>query len=455
MVTKVKTFTKALKHIFGARVTGRFDGLSRDIVNSDRKAILFGYTLVAIVFGGFGLWAALAPLESAARGAGTVQVEGDTKPVQHLEGGIVAEILVSSGDYVREGQSLLRLDSTQLVAEKSIVEGRLWAKRAAVERLVSERDQLEQIAFSSSLLELSDKRALTAIENERALFAARKADRLGQIEVVSQRRSQLESQIIGLEAVISSKQSISDSLDSEVSDLKSLLSDGYVDKQRIRELERSLAQNLGELADLQARKSAALVELKEAELEILQIQNRFITEVVNDLGLAQEQLYDLAEQLRAINDRVTRSEILSPASGVVLALKPNTLGAVISPGSEIMSIVPDIDRLVIDTRLSPMDIDRLELGQEAEVRFSVFKDSYSITGVLTKLSADSLTDDETGSTYYEGKVALLEEDLTLLGNYKLIPGMPADVLIKTGNRTLLGYITSPLNRMFENAFIEE
>jgi epimerase transport system membrane fusion protein len=147
--------------------------------------------------------------------------------------------------------------------------------------------------------------------------------------------------------------------------------------------------------------------------------------------------------------------VRAPAEGTVLALRENTIGAVISPGEDLMEVVPRGKKLIIDTKLSPLDIDRIYMGQNAEVRFAVFKDAYTISGKLVRVSADILDDDETGERYYEGKVELLEDDLKLLGENQLVPGMPAEVLIKTGNRTLLGYLTSPLARMFETSLIED
>ena len=163
----------------------------------------------------------------------------------------------------------------------------------------------------------------------------------------------------------------------------------------------------------------------------------------------------MQQRLLAINDRLQRTLLSAPATGYVLGLKPNVVGAVVVPGEELMAIVPDVEKLMIDAKMSPMDIDRIRIGQEAEVRFAVFKDAYTITGELVKVSADSLVDEATGEAYFEAKVELLEDDLVLLGEYQLVPGMPADVLVKTGNRTLLGYLTSPLQRMFENSLIED
>ena len=195
--------------------------------------------------------------------------------------------------------------------------------------------------------------------------------------------------------------------------------------------------------------------IEETELQILQLHKRFKTQVVDALTTAQEELYDMQQRLLAINDRLQRTLISAPATGYILGLKPNVMGAVVAPGEELMAIVPDVEKLMIDAKMSPMDIDRIRIGQEAEVRFAVFKDAYTITGELVKVSADSLVDEATGEAYFEAKVELLEGDLVLLGDYQLVPGMPADVLVKTGNRTLLGYLTSPLQRMFENSLIED
>ena len=226
---------------------------SSETVDSDRHLRRFGNLTVLAVFGGVGMWAVWAPIEGAAIGSGVVQVDGNRKSVQHLEGGIVSSISVSNGDYVEAGDILLRLDDTQILAEKNIVEGRYWARQATVDRLVAERDELLTFEFSPSLEKELDVRAKFAMDNETALFKARLADRAGEIEVLRQRVAQLESRVTGSSAVLLAKQDVAESLATEVSDLKELLDDGYVDKQRILQLERALAESLGEIDELKAQ----------------------------------------------------------------------------------------------------------------------------------------------------------------------------------------------------------
>ena len=424
-------------------ISNNSDSDSNVKADSDARARTLGYLLVVFLIFVMGGWAVLAPLESAALATGVVQVEGKRKLIQHLEGGIVSKILVGSGDRVEEDQPLLLLDAARYRADRAILEGRLFNTRAVLERLLAERDDKDRIDFSDQLSVASetDPRAENAINSEQALFTARLADRKGEEEVIQSQRE-------GFGLIAESKREILSSIDDEIIDLTELLADGYVDRQRLRELERSRAQLLGELSDLN-------VSIDEAELSILQIRKRFKTQVVQELTEVQEELHDLQEEYAAADDRVVRSTIRSPAQGSVINLKVNTIGAVVGSGEILMEIVPDILDLVVEARISPMDIDRVKIGQAAEVRFSVFKDAYMISGVLTKLSADRLLDESGDFAYYEGEIKLLEEDLHLLQGMAIIPGMPAEVLIKTGERTMMGYLMSPMARIASRSLIED
>ena len=411
--------------------------------DKERKTRRIGYGVALCLVGVIFIWGTVAPIQSAALAPGIVQVEGKRKAIQHLEGGMIAQILVANGEWVEADQPLLLLDMTRTLAERDILQGRLYNQQAAVERLQAERDNLSEVAFSALLLDASslDNRALNAISSERALFSARSADRLAEEAVLASQRK-------GLELVMGSKQSVEESLRQEIVDLQELLDEGYVDKQRLRQLERTRTQTLGELADLE-------FSIEETGLRVSQLRTRFKKDVVDELAVTLEDLYDIKQQFAAADDKVQRGTIRAPVEGTVLNLIPNTIGAVIRSGETVMEIVPIIDNLVIDAQVSPMDIDRVSMGQAAEIRFSVFKDAYMVSGVLTRLSPDSLTDQETGMPYYSAEIQLLEEDLFLLDGMSLVPGMPAEVLIKTGQRTMLGYMISPMSRTFSRSLIED
>jgi len=411
--------------------------------DSDLGTRRFGYAVIAALLLGIGGWSAFAPLEIAALAVGVVQVDGKRKAIQHLEGGIVAEILVSNGDLVEAGQPLLRLDAAEHRAEQEIVRGRVFNTQATIDRLIAERDDQTRLSFSDQLNEAgsTDMRARNAIKNEEALFMARLSDREGEEAVLNSQRK-------GWSEILQSKEIIAESLTEEIADLNELLVDGFVDKQRVRELERMRSQVMGEIADLR-------VSIDEVALKIAQMRKRFKTEVVDELTQTDEELHDLEQQFTASEDTVLRATIRAPVSGIVLNLKPNTVGAVIQSGETLMEIVPQTSKLIVDARISPMDIDRVSVGQDAEVRFSVFKDAYMVSGFLKKLSADRLVDEGSDTPYYSAEIDLHEEDLNLLEGMALVPGMPAEVLIKTGERTLLAYLVSPMNRIFSRALIEE
>ncbi|MEC8159151.1 MAG: HlyD family type I secretion periplasmic adaptor subunit [Pseudomonadota bacterium] len=412
-------------------------------MEDDLKLRRLGVALIVVFVLGGGAWAALAPLDSAALAPGTVQVTGKRKAVQHLEGGIVSEIYVTSGEAVTSGQPLVRLDAAMDRADLQIVEGRIFNTQAAVDRLKAERDGEEKILFSEYLRDAatSDERAAAAMKREASLFDARIADLAGEESV-------LRAKGRGLRAVVEAKRDITESLRQEISDLEVLLADGYVDKTRLRQLTRNQSDYLGEIADLE-------VSLQELDLNILQLKNRFKTDVVDELLTSYETLYDLKLSHDAVADRVNRATIRAPVDGEIIDLALNSVGAVVAPGETLMELVPDASGRFVEARISPMDIDRVQVGQSAEVRFSVFKDAYLVSGTLTKLSADRIIDQSSDIAYYKAEIELLEDDFKLLERKELVPGMPAEVVIKTGQRTMLGYIVSPLARMFSRSLTED
>ena len=417
----------------------------------------FGLALIVIVFGGFGLWATTMPLDSATFAMGVVQAEGYRKPIQNLEGGIVEAIAVSNGQTVTTGQPLIYLDDTVTLADLGAVEVRLFSALALLERLIAERDDLISPTYPSFLLDQSElkRAAKEAIANESALFTARREDRLGEVAMLEQTILQLKDKLDGLEAVRVSKKSMVLSLEEEVTDLRALLLEGFVDKVRLRQLERSLDSTVAELASTTSEIASTYVAIEQSKLRMDQLNKRFKTEVIAQLSKASAEVADLEQRYEALKERLERTVIRSNSDGVVLDLAVSAIGQVIRGGDTLMEIVPASGQFVVKAQISPSDIDSVVVGDEAEIRFSAFKRVFTVTGRLTSLSADRLTDPVTRLPYYDAEVDIFEDDLALLGGRIILPGMPADILIKGESRTLFQYLTKPVDNMFARALIEE
>ncbi|WP_409279521.1 HlyD family type I secretion periplasmic adaptor subunit [Pseudomonas defluvii] len=422
----------------------------------DRPTRRVGFLIVLLTFGLFGGWAAFAPLESAALAPGVVTVKSYRKTVQHLEGGIVRELRVHDGDRVTAGDVLLVLDNTQARSETEMMRSQLIAARELEARLVAERDGLAEPAAVPDL-DASDPRVREARDSEARIFQTRRNGLLGEIGLQEKAIRQIEEQIRGFRAIIASKQTLATSYQEEIVDLRALLAEGYVDKQRLREQERSLSRLQAEVAEHQSDSARAQVQIGEAELKILQLKKTFATEVAGQLGETRTKIYDLRERLATVQDRDKRTEVLAPESGMVMGMTVHTLGGVVNPGTPLMDIVPANEELIVEAQLSPNDIDRIVVGQLVDIRFSAFKSSATpvIEGQLLQVSADRLTNKETGTAYYLARVALTETGRKTLGNLALVPGMPAEVLINTGARTLLQYLIQPASNAFARSLIED
>lgn len=423
---------------------------------SDNTPKFIGLLILLITFGLFGTWSFVAPLDSAALAPGQVTVKSYRKTVQHLEGGIVKELRVRDGDRVEKNQTLMVLDDTQLKAELEIVRGQIIALEATKARLQAERDNSESVNFPQ-LLRTGDPRANEAKQNETAVFEARTNAIAGEVSVLEQRLSQFDEQVNGLKQIIASRNTLISSYSEETSELQDLLKDGYVDIQRVRELERQTAELKGQIADYRSSIAQAEVSRGETQLQILQIEKNFSTEVVDQLTQVEANLFDLRERERATLARLNRTTIRAPESGMVLGLQLHTEGGVVQPGAQILDIVPESSELLIEAEVSPIDIDRVQTGLVADVRFSAFKQATTpvIEGVVTQISADRLVNQETGMPYYLARVEIPEDQLARLGSLMLVPGMPAEVLINTGERTFFEYLVQPATNAFARSLIED
>ncbi len=424
----------------------------------DRFERWVGIGILLAGVGGFGAWAALAPIDSAAVAPGVVTVELNRKTVQHLEGGIVRAILVREGDRVAPGDLLLRLDDTQALAQREIVRSQYLAGRALEVRLVAERDGYGEVTFPDDLLSAGDDpRVKEAIAGQQQVFAARARALSGETEVLAQRIEQLNEQIRGLEALSASKINRIASYQGEIKDFQKLFDKGLTDRLRLREMERLAAELEGERAEHQAAVAAARVKIGETRLEMVQLQRRQQTEVTQELRDVQAKLFDLRERMRALEDTVARTEVKAPVGGAVVGLAVHTVGGVVNPGGRILDIVPQDERLIVEAHVSPNDADRVSSGLEAQLRFSAFnlRTTPTVAGRVVTVSGDRIADPATKESYYLARIEVTREGIEDLRGLSLLPGMPVDVMIKTGERTFFEYLLKPLTDRVAKAFRED
>lgn len=428
----------------------------------ERQVRNIGLAIVLVIFVGAGAWAALAPLNSAARALGIVAVENYRKTVQHLEGGIVRSIEVRDGDVVEQGQVLLTLDATQPRAQLEVLRGQYYFALAREALLIALRDGSEVIAYPEELREVAtDARAAEAMQVNERRFIARAGVRDNEIALYEEQINQLQARIDGLTVQRRSRERLVTSYQAEFTDFDELVEAGYAEKQTVRELERNLSQAEGELGQLVADLAGTRLQVSETRLKILQMEKNTQEEAATELSEVQSELFELEERIQSLEDTVERTIIRAPQPGIVLSLAVNTLGAVIQPGQSLMDIVPRGERLIVEARVTPMDIDRVYEGQTAEIRFSAFRmrDTPRVDGIVTSLSADSLVDEnaQEQEPYYLARVAITEQGIEDLARSELdlVAGMPAEVLINTGARTLFAYLIDPLRDTVARSFIED
>lgn len=447
-----KHATKAIARLENILIVDHGQTIETDF-NAPKR---IGLIIVFVVFGVFGLWATLVPFSGAVHAAGQVTVKSFKKPIQHLEGGIIKEVLVREGARVEAGDVLLIMDNTQAQSNLGILNSQYKSRLAQEARLIAERDKLSAVVYPATL-PADDPVAQAEMRAQTQIFEARRTNLNGEIAVLEQRMEHLESQVKGLESVRASKQQLAESFGAELKDFQALVDEGFAEKTRLRELERNFASTSGEAAQLTANIASARIQIGETKLEILQLQNRLQTEIASQLSTVQTELKDIGERVIALTDVVSRTEVRTPDSGIVNNLKVHSRGSVIPAGTIIAEIVPQTDELVIDAKLSPMDIDRVAIGQETSVRMSSLnaRTVPTLYGTVTNLSADVLLDPTNGSSYYSARLELTPDSLEVLEGKPLVPGMPADVFIKTPDRTFMQYLMRPLSESMARAVREE
>jgi HlyD family type I secretion membrane fusion protein len=431
-------------------------------LSDHRTYARLGFAAIALVFGGFGIWATFAPLDRAAVAQGQVAVETNNKPVQHLEGGIIREILVRDAQQVQEGDVLFRLQPTNAQANLDLLRKQIDAGLAQEARLVAEQTRAERIKFPAELLARRNVGETDmAVKDQERQFRERRQTLDGQIGILSAQIEQKQQDIAGRQRQKESLAAQMVSYKAEMASVFPLVAKGYYARNKYLALERDAARVEGDFGVAESDIARLTKGVEEAKLQIDQARFKFDEDASNALNDVRAKMSDAREKIVIAEDILTRVDVRAPRSGTVLGLKVHGIGAVVKPGDTLAEIVPLGEGLMVTARVSPGDIESVEIGQTAEVRFPNFSSRQSsiILGKVVSLSPDAMVD-QTGNQqqqqpYFQAKVVIDYNAVPENIAKKIQPGMQADVLISTGERTMMTYLIGPLRNSFAKTFREK
>lgn len=425
---------------------------------SPRRPLLLGFLALVVLVVGIGGWASTANISGAVVTAGMIEVEGNRQAVQHPDGGVVGEILVEDGDSVKAGDVVLRFDDKILRSEYAIIVGQLQEILARKARLTAERDGAETISFPAELTEAAAQSDEVAelVEGQRRLFMARRDSLDKQTSQLRERIVQTERQIEGTLSQIDALSEQRSLIEQELTDQQSLLDRGLTQQSKVLALRRESARLGGVLGELQAQEAQLRAQISETEIEILRLDSDMRQEAISTLRDLGYREIELRERRLSTEETLSRLDVRAPVAGIIYGRKINTVGAVVRPAEVLMYVVPQEQPLVITTRVEPINIDEVHIGQKAILRFPAFSNRTTpeIFGAVTKVSADAFTDENTGRSYFTAQVVPLDGETDKLGDLQLLPGMPVEAFIRTGERTPLNYLVKPLADYFNRAFRE-
>jgi len=431
-----------------AKKTNSFSSMRRDLLAAVAIAVLFGGGIAALL--------TQTVIAGAVVTHGVLVVESGSKLVQHPTGGIVSAVLVNEGDHVTAGQPLLELDETVAGAQLAVVRTNLAQQQARLARLMAERDNLDEPDFSSvrtdTGLQAAQREAI--LQSELTQFELRGEEREGQRNQLRERIRQAEEEIAGQNAQLDALRADVALVEAEAENMRELYSKKLIPYQRLYDMERTLSQSKGQEGALVAGIAATQGRIAEMELAIIQVDQTLRSQLTNEIAAAQTSTGELAEQFVIAQTTMTQSTIVAPQTGRVLRLQVKTVGGVIQPAEVLMTIVPDTDTLVGEVRISPNDVDQLYPGQPVTIQFSAFDrgTTPAINGRLEEVSADLVRDEATGAMFYTARIATDEQSMTQLKDLSLVPGMPIEVFVKTGDRTIISYLTKPITDQVNRAF---
>ena len=406
----------------------------------------------------FVLWGSLAPLSQGVVAEGVVEVAGENKTVQHLEGGIVKELFVREGDTVVAGQVLLTLDDTKPRAEQDLLESRFYSALAEIDRLKAELYSRDEFVLSEKFEPLrGDPRIEEIIQAQIDLFRERRAQHAGEIEILNSRVDQLGEKVNGLSARREAAEQEQELLEKDVASLASLAGKQLVSEEELTQQRLRLAQTRGQVGQIVAEIAEARLAIGQTRQQMIQIKNDYRTELSASLTEAQDRYSESGDRLFAVQDQVARTRILAPQEGKVINLQVHTVGGVVPSGQPIMNIVPEDDLLIVEAQVRPTDVDNVNVGQEARLRITPFKQRATpeLKGEVILVSADIVTNEQTQVQYYIARISISDEEYAKLGDKDIRPGFPVSVTFSGGKRTLLAYLADPITDAIRRGMKEE
>jgi HlyD family type I secretion membrane fusion protein len=424
---------------------------NRRVETNEKPIVRFGMITLIVGFGGFFLWAGLAPLDEGVPGTGIVSVDTNRKTVQHPKGGVVDAILVREGTRVKVGDVLLRLNDKETRAQLDIVRGQYFVARATEARLLAERDEAPKVIFPDNLVEAgkADSRAEESMRSQSRLFAARRSGLASELGALDEIIAGYNNQIAGLQSVQAGKKTQIELIEKELTSIRGLVEEGFVPRNKLYELERVLADLSGTRGGDLAQIARAQASINETRLRKLQRKDDFRKEVETQISEVQKEVGTRSDQLKALEDEFERTVVKAPADGHVVGMETHTVGGVIKPGDRIMDVVPEGDVLVVEAQLPVNLIDKVRIGQLANMHLQIVLSGGVqpvIEGRVARISADRLTDSRTGAPYYSARIEITPRGEEEIRKHKIHvqPGMQADVVVITGARTVLQYLLRPL-----------
>ncbi|QOZ79670.1 HlyD family type I secretion periplasmic adaptor subunit [Bradyrhizobium sp. CCBAU 53351] len=430
----------------------------KTVRDSIKFHLLLGLGIVLVLVVGLGGWASTVLISGALIAPGQIVVESNVKKVQHPTGGVVGEVRARDGDLVKAGDIVVRLDDTVTKANLAIVSKNLDAAQARAARLQAEQRGVDRIEFPQSLLDrASDPDVKLLLSAETKLFDVRVNGRAGQKAQLRERITQLNEEIAGLSAQEKAKDQEIALVQNELTGVRELYDKRLVQISRLTQLERDSARLNGERAQYIASRAQAKGKITETELQIIQVDKDVVSEVSKDLRETNDKIGELIERKVAAEDQLRRIDIRAPQDGMVLQSNVHTVGGVVTAGDALMLIVPQADDLQVEAKVNPVDIDKLQIGQKTLLRLSAFnqRTTPELNGLVSRVSPDVTTDQRTGQSYYTIRVTMPAEEIARLGDVKMIPGMPVEAFVQTGDRTMLSYLMKPLHDQLMRAFREK